>query len=186
MKQPKQGTMRVLYVVTMGFLSAILLLGQVGMAILPNIEPVSFLIIVYTLVYRKKVFYIIYTFVFLEGLIYGFGIWWVSYLYIWTILACIVLLMCKNESVVVWSILAGAYGLSFGFLCAIPYFITGGIGGGIAYYLMGIPYDISHCIGNTVITLVMFKPVYGALKKMHQSQTSFLRNTGKSGTTIHA
>lgn len=178
--------MRVLYVVTMGFLSAILLLGQLGMAFLPNIEPVTFLIIVYTLIYRKKVFYIIYTFVILEGLIYGFGIWWFSYLYIWTILACIVLLMQKKESAAVWSIVAGAYGLSFGLLCSIPYFISGGIGGGLSYYLMGIPYDIIHCIGNTVITFVMFKPVYHALKKMHQSQTSLLKNTGKAGTTIRA
>ena len=92
-RQPKKSTMKAMYMVTMGFLSAILLIGQVGMAALPNIEPVTMLIIVYTLIYKKQVFYIIYTFVVLEGLIYGFGIWWFSYLYIWTILAVIVLLM---------------------------------------------------------------------------------------------
>lgn len=96
-RQPKKGTMKAMYMVTMGFLSAILLIGQVGMAALPNIEPVTMLIIVYTLIYRKQVFYIIYTFVILEGLIYGFGIWWFSYLYIWTILAVIVLLMKKTS-----------------------------------------------------------------------------------------
>ena len=130
-RQPKKGTMKAMYMVTMGFLSAILLIGQVGMAALPNIEPVTMLIIVYTLIYRKQVFYIIYTFVILEGLIYGFGIWWFSYLYIWTILAVIVLLMKKNQSVLMWVVVAGAYGLAFGFLCAIPYFISGGWGAGI-------------------------------------------------------
>ena len=36
-RQPKKGTMKAMYMVTMGFLSAILLIGQVGMAALPNI-----------------------------------------------------------------------------------------------------------------------------------------------------
>ena len=61
--------------VSMGFLSAILLIGQVGMSYLPNIEIVSLLIYIYTQVYHKKVFFIIYVFVFLEGCIYGFGLW---------------------------------------------------------------------------------------------------------------
>ena len=120
-RQPKKGTMKAMYMVTMGFLSAILLIGQVGMAALPNIEPVTMLIIVYTLIYRKQVFYIIYTFVILEGLIYGFGIWWFSYLYIWTILAVIVLLMKKNQSVLMWVVVAGSMVLPLDFY--VPFHI---------------------------------------------------------------
>ena len=71
----------------LGLLTAILFLGQVFLAILPNIEVVSLLIILYTLTCRKKVFLIIYAFVLLEGFCYGFGMWWFSYLYIWSILA---------------------------------------------------------------------------------------------------
>ncbi len=179
-RQPKKGTMKAMYMVTMGFLSAILLIGQVGMAALPNIEPVTMLIIVYTLIYRKQVFYIIYTFVILEGLIYGFGIWWFSYLYIWTILAVIVLLMKKNQSVLMWVVVAGAYGLAFGFLCAIPYFISGGWGAGIAYWMSGIPYDITHCIGNTVLTALLFKPVYNVLNKMNRAQLVYMTNVEKT------
>lgn len=180
MRYSKQNTMRVLYIVTMGLLSAILLLGQVGMAVLPNIEPVTLLVIVYTLVYRKKVFYIIYAFVFMEGLIYGFGLWWFSYLYIWTILALIVLCMRKNESLVIWVVLAGAYGLGFGLLCSLPYFVSGGIGGGLAYWVAGIPYDIIHCAGNIAITALVFKPVYSTLQKLHNTQLVYIHNTEKS------
>ncbi|MDO4275152.1 MAG: hypothetical protein Q4D16_15900 [Eubacteriales bacterium] len=179
MKIPRHNSMKVIYVVTMGLLSTILLLGQIGIAALPNIEPVTLLVIIYTLVYGKKVFYIIYTFVFMEGLVYGFGIWWVSYLYIWSILALIVLLMKKNESIVIWTVLAGAYGLCFGFLCAFPYFISGGPGAGLAYWIAGIPYDITHCIGNVVITAILFKPVYKVLKNLHNSQMVYIRGTGK-------
>ena len=119
--------------VILAFLTAILLVGQVGMAFLHNIEVVSLLIIIYTLLYKKKVFYIIYIFAFLEGIIYGFGIWWFMYLYVWTILALITMLCSRNESVVMWSILSGAFGLGFGFLCSFPYFIISGVGGGLAY-----------------------------------------------------
>jgi energy-coupling factor transport system substrate-specific component len=179
-QKAKQNSMRVIYVVTMGLLSAILVIGQVGMAALPNIEPVTMLIIAYTLVYRKKVFYIIYAFALIEGIIYGFGIWWLNYLYVWTILAFIVLAMQKNESLVIWCVLAGAYGLCFGFLCSIPYFISGGLGAGFAYWASGIPYDITHCIGNIAVTGLLFKPVYNVLRKMHNSQLSYIQNREKS------
>lgn len=50
--KPVMRTQTVIDIVTMGLLSAILLLGQVGMAFLPSIEPVTLLIILYTLVYN--------------------------------------------------------------------------------------------------------------------------------------
>ena len=117
---------KIMDLVTMGLLAAILLVGQLGMSFLPNIEPVSALIILYTLVYKKRVFPIIYVFVLLEGIIFGFNIWWVSYLYIWSILALVTFAFQKTDSAVFWAVVSGAFGLSFGALCAIPYLISGG------------------------------------------------------------
>lgn len=159
-----------IHIVTLGVLSAILLTGQLGMAFLPNIEPVSTLIILYTLVYKKQVFPIIYTFVLLEGIIFGFGIWWVSYLYIWSILAFIVLICHKIDSAVLWAVISGAFGLLFGALCAVPYLIAGGPGAALAYWSAGIPYDILHCCGNFVLTLVLYKPLLRLLKRLHETQ----------------
>ena len=176
MKQ-KTRTMKVIHIVTMGLLSTILFLGQVGMSMLPNIEPVTLLIILYTLVYKKRVFYIIYAFVFLEGLIYGFGIWWISYLYIWTILALLTMILQKNQSVIIWAVFAGAYGLLFGALTSIPYLVTGGPAAAFAYWASGIPYDIIHCAGNFVLTLVLYKPLLSLLKKLHNSQNNLFQGT---------
>lgn len=164
------------YLATMGVLSAVLLIGQMGMSFLPNIEPITCLIIIYTLIYKKRVFPMIYTFVILEGLVFGFGIWWVSYLYIWSILAALTMLFRKNQSVVIWAVLAGSYGLLFGAMCAIPYLISGGIGAAFSYWVSGIPYDIIHCIGNFVITMVIFQPVYQTLKKLHVLQLEGLQS----------
>lgn len=168
MEQSKN-SQKVKSIVTMGGLSAILLAGQLGMSFLPNIEPVTPLIILYTLIYRKQVFPIIYTFVLLEGMVFGFGIWWISYLYIWSILAFLVLILPPDSPTVLWAITAGAFGLLFGALCAIPYLISGGPAAAFAYWAAGIPYDILHCAGNFTLTLILFKPLFHVLKKLHSS-----------------
>ncbi len=153
--------------VSMGFLSAILLIGQVGMSYLPNIEIVSLLIYIYTQVYRKKVFFIIYVFVFLEGCIYGFGLWWFGYLYIWSVLALIVLWNGRQQtSVIMTAVILGAYGLSFGMLYALPYFIAGGWAAGFSYWVSGIPFDLIHCAGNVAVSLICYRPLRTLLGKL--------------------
>ena len=110
----------------MGLLTAIVFAVQVALGFLPNIELVTLLFILYTLFLGKKVFFIIFAFIFLEGIFYGFGIWWVNYLYIPPLQALITLALRKHTSVIFWSMISGIYGFSFGALCAIPYFFIGG------------------------------------------------------------
>lgn len=151
----------------MALLSAILLIGQVGLSFLPNIEIVSLLIYIYTQIYRKKVFFIIYVFVFLEGCIYGVGLWWFGYLYIWSILALIVLLHGKQQTpVLMTSVILGAYGISFGFLYSIPYFAAGGWAAGFSYWVSGIPFDLLHCAGNVAVSLICYRPLRSLLGRL--------------------
>ena len=84
-------------VVLCALLAAMMTALKEAMALLPNIEPVSLLILVYALVFRWDVFYIIYTFVLLEGLLYGFHLWWITYLYIWSLWALVVLLIGRKR-----------------------------------------------------------------------------------------
>ena len=149
----------------MGILSALLIIGQVALGFLPNIEVVTLLVIAYTLVFGKKVFFIIYIFVLVEGLIYGFGLWWINYLYVWSVQAAVTLFFRKQKSVLFWSILSGFFGITFGALCALPYFAIGGPQAAFAYWISGLAYDIPHCIGNVVVCLALFKPVLSILKR---------------------
>ncbi len=150
----------------MGVLTALLFTGQVVMSFLPNLEIVSLLIILYTIFFGKKVFWMIYGFVFLEGFLYGFGMWWFQYLYIWSILAMVVLLLRNNTSALFWSIISGFFGLSFGALCTLPYLFTGGPAAAFSYWVSGLGFDLTHCIGNVVLCLVLFKPLYALLQKV--------------------
>ena len=149
----------------LGLLTALLLGSKLAMAWLPNIEPVSLLILVYTLVFGRQVFYIIYTFVLLEGLIFGFQLWWVTYLYIWALWALAVFLLArgKGQPVLVWAAASGAFGLSFGALDALPY-LAGGPWAALSYWVAGIPFDLLHCAGNFFLALALEKPLYVLLK----------------------
>lgn len=153
--------------VTLSLLSALLFIGQVGMSFLPNIEAVSLLVYIYTQIYRKKAFLIIYVFVFLEGCVYGFGLWWLSYLYLWSILAVVVLMTkTRQTSTSVTAVILGAYGLLFGMLCSIPCFFTGGWAAGFSYWVSGIPFDLIHCVGNIVISLILYRPLHALVQKL--------------------
>lgn len=150
--------------ISMAFLAAIAFAGQVALASLPNIEIVTLLFMLYTIVCGKRVFAIIYVFVLLEGVLYGFGLWWFSYLYVWSILAVIVHLLRRNRSVVFWAVVSGAFGLCFGALFAIPYLFSGGIAAAFSYWVAGIPFDLIHCVSNIVLVLVLWKPLLTLLQ----------------------
>lgn len=150
-------------ITVMALLGAVLYVGQVALAFLPNIEVVSVLVLVYTLTFERKALLPIYVFVLLEGVTYGFGIWWFMYLYVWAVLYLVVRLLHKNDSVLVWAVVNGAYGLSFGALCAVPYLAAGGIGTAVAWWTSGIPWDIAHCAGNFATALVLYRPLMAVL-----------------------
>ena len=155
-------------VVLCAVLAAVMAALQTAMAFLPNIEPVSLLILVYTLVFGRNVFYIIYTFVFLEGLLYGFQLWWVTYLYIWSLWALAVMLIGrkKEHGPLTWAVASGAFGLSFGALDALPY-LAGGLAAAAARWISGIPFDLLHCGGNFFLALILEKPLYQLLVQLH-------------------
>ena len=142
-------------------LSALLLTSQVALAVLPNIEVVSLLVILYTLFFKKKTLYIIYIFAILEGLVYGFGTWW--FMYLWGITT----LFKEEKNPVIWAFISGFFGLLFGTLCSVPYFIIGGVNMGLSWIAAGLMADVIHGVGNFVVTLVLFKPLYTAFQKIH-------------------
>ena len=145
---------------------ATLEVAKFALSFLPNVELVTLLIMLYTLYFGRKIIYVIPVFVLIEGIVWGFGIWWIMYLYLWPLLALITYLFRKTESVIFWAVLAGVFGLIFGALCAIPYFFIGGWSTAVSWWVAGITHDIIHCVSYVVITLVLFPPLRKALSKL--------------------
>lgn len=145
-------------------LAALLLVSQVSLSWLPNIELVSLLLILYTRIFGKHVWLILYAFVLLEGLVYGFGLWWFTYLYVWPILPATVFLIYRNKpGTLSISLHSGIFGMLFGFLCSGFYFVSGGPGAALAWWIAGIPFDIIHGAGNFLLSLILFDPLYRLL-----------------------
>ena len=150
-----------------GILGALTFGAKVAMSFLPNIEPVSLFVILYTVVFGRKALYPIYLYVLLEILFYGIQLWNINYLYIWTLLALGAWMIRKTDSPVVWATLSGGFGLLFGALCAPVYLFSGGIGFAVSWWLSGIPFDILHCAGNFVMALLLFKPLRKLLSSLY-------------------
>ena len=139
---------------------------QVVMAPLPNIEPVSLLVMLFAVTFGWKSLYCIYTFVLMEILFHGLGLWNINYLYIWTMLAVPSVMLRKMEPALGWALLSGVFGLAFGALCGIVDVFIGGFGYAAAKWVSGIPFDLLHCGGNFAIALVLWKPLHRLLQKL--------------------
>lgn len=140
-------------------MGVLMYVSQVIMASLPNIELVSFLTVIVARRFGFKSFISVYTFAFLEIVTYGFSIWNIMYLYVWAILALMVLPFRRIDNVFLYTVISGAFGIAFGTLCSIPYFITGGFAMGISWIIYGFSFDITHCIGNVVLMAVLYIPI---------------------------
>ncbi len=141
------------------FMGVLMYVSQVIMAPLTNIELVSFLTILVARRFGFKSLISVYVFVPLELLTYGFHIWSINYLYVWAILALIVIPLRKIDNVILYTVISGVFGILFGTFCSIPYFIMGGIPLGVTYIISGFGFDIPHCIGNIVLTLILYIPI---------------------------
>lgn len=146
--------------------------AKASMAVLPNIEPVSLLVLVYTAVFGRGALYPIYTYVLLELLLFGIGLWSLNYLYVWLVLYLLCRAFRAMKSPWGWAILSGAFGLGFGLLCTPVYCITGGWAFGLSWWISGIPFDALHCAGNFCLALVLYRPLTRALSALKQHYLS--------------
>ncbi len=151
-----------------GILGALTFAAKVVMAALPNIEPVSLMVMLFAVTFGRKCFFPIYVYVLLEFLLYGFNTWSVNYLYVWAILALAALAGRKMESPLGWAVLSGVFGLAFGALCAPVDIVIGGFGYAVSKWVNGIPFDLLHCAGNFVLALLLFAPLRRVLDRLYR------------------
>ncbi len=148
-------------------LSAVLYVSKLALDFLPNIEVVTLLIILYTLMLGKETFAIVMVFNLFQGLQWGFGLWWVSYMYTWPALCLIVLLLRRliKEEFLLWSVIAGSYGLLFGAFFALAY-LPLDPGYALTYWITGLTWDVWHAVVNFILMAVLGKPFYKILKQV--------------------
>lgn len=152
-----------------GMLGGLMFAGKVALMALPNVEPVSLLVMLFAVVFGRKCLYPIYIYVLLEMLLHGLHLWVFNYLYIWTLLAGAAWLMREMRQPLGWALLSGVFGLLFGVLCAPVYLVVGGPMYAVSWWVSGIPFDMIHALSNFVIALVLFVPLRTLLERLYQS-----------------
>lgn len=152
-------------------LGALMFVSKIVMEGLPNIHLLGMLTMTYTIVFRKKALIPIYVYVLLNGLYAGFNSWWIPYLYIWTILWGVTMLLPKKMpkvvATVVYPLICALHGLFFGALYApiqaLMFRFT--FEQTLAWIAAGLTFDIIHMAGNFALGLLIF-PVSATLKKL--------------------
>lgn len=136
------------------------------MAALPNIEPVSLLIILAAISFKKEAFTSVIVYVCLEFLVFGFGLYSICYLYIWPGLFFISRLFKKEHSALFWASFSGLFGLSFGLWCSLIQLLIGGWQLAASWILAGLLFDMIHAAGNFFIMLFLYHPLYSLFTKI--------------------
>ncbi len=140
----------------------------------PNIHLVGVFIIAITVVYRKKALYPIYIYVFLDGLFGGFSTWWVPYLYIWTVLWGVTMLIPKNINPkiqpLIYMTVCALHGFLYGILYAPAqaFFFNLDFNGTVSWIVAGLPYDLIHGVSNFLCGILIF-PIINVLKSVNSS-----------------
>ena len=151
-----------------GMLAAVTFGAKWVMAALPNIEPVSLMVMIFGAVFGWKALFPVAVYVAAEILFYGLGPWNINYLYVWPLLAVLAVCLRNMRSGLGWALLSGVFGLMFGALCAPVDVVIGGWAYAVGKWVSGIPFDLTHCAGNFAIALVLFVPLRTLTQKLYE------------------
>ena len=152
-------------------LGALMVASKVLMEILPNIHLVGVFIVSITVVYRQKALYPISVYIFLTGLFAGFDAWWIPYLYIWTILWGIIMLLPQNMprkmQFIAYPLICAIHGFAFGILYSPAQALMFGLNlrQTCAWIISGLPFDLIHGFSNLGLGFLIV-PLSNLLRKL--------------------
>lgn len=163
-------------IVLFAILGTLMVASKKAMEFLPNIHMLGLFVMSITIVYRVRALIPIYIYIFLDGLLGGFALWWIPYLYIWTVLWGFTMLIPKNISskaaMIVYPAVCSLHGILFGTLYAPAQAIMFGLSfkKTIAWIVAGVPFDIIHAVSNFCMGLMVL-PLSNALLKLENYYT---------------
>lgn len=166
---------KALEMVIFAMFGALMFCSKIIMEALPNIHLLGMFTIVLTLTFRWRALIPIYIYVFLNGVYAGFNVWWVPYLYIWTVLWAITMLlpkkMPKRLCMIVYPVVCSLHGFAFGILYAPAQALFFGLNFSetLVWISAGAIFDLIHGISNFAVGLLIV-PFTSLLQKMVKRQ----------------
>ena len=168
----KKALLTVYEIAVFGMLGALMMVSDLVMNFIPNVHLVGVMIVVLTVVYRWKALLPIYVYVLLIGLMEGIGMWWIPYLYVWTLLWGMVMLLPKRMpawlSPIVYALVCGLHGFGFGFWWIPSQMLLMSFSWkqALVWWQFGFfTADIPHGIGNLVGSILII-PLVNLIRKL--------------------
>jgi energy-coupling factor transport system substrate-specific component len=171
-KQPLQAVEIALF----AMFGSLMFLTKYLMQALPNIHLLAMFIAAFTIVYRWKALTPLYVYVLIDGVVGGFAMWWVPYLYIWlTIWGAVMLAapamerrqVSAKKQAAVYMALCALHGLTFGAMYAPLQALMYGLNfkAMLAWIAAGLWFDALHGAGNFVAGALVL-PLAGLLRRL--------------------
>lgn len=196
----KNGKLATIFVARVALIAALLTVGKMAFAAVPNVEVVTVLIIVYGatlgLPYALTATLVFCT---VEMAIWPPHTWVLLYYIYWPALALVSSLTLRRANIVrttVFAVIIAVVGsFLFGLLsaCVDTLFCVANLSPAdlreywIAYYLRGVYFDVVHIISNAIIVSVLFAPLVLLVRKMAPDACSIVsgkfKKLSKAGGT---
>lgn len=142
-------------------LGALMFAGKKLMEWIPNVHPLTMLVMVYTIVYRRKAVFPIFVYLAMDTAVTGGFTWIVPYYYIFPLYWLITLLLPRRLpaacATILYSVVCALFGLAFGTLYApwqaLMYRLS--FEKTIAWIVAGLPWDVMHALGNLAASVLI-------------------------------
>ena len=110
MSAGKSARLSIREIAELSLFCALMVAGKECLRLIPNVHPVTLLLLLATAVYGAKALYPAFGFALLEIALYGAGLWNLMYLYVWPIVVLAALPFRRSESRAFWAAIAGRTG----------------------------------------------------------------------------
>jgi len=156
-----------------GILAAVNIASRIIMQSLPNVKPVTSIIIVSVLLFglRFGVGLTVVTTV-VSNLFLGMGVWTLFQILAWVVICVLTDLLAemfrkmhKDPPLVFMACFALMMGYVFGFVVSLDHLLMGGWGYFLPYYISGLLFDTFHAAGNFFFYLICAPVLMRVMKR---------------------
>lgn len=146
-------------------LASIAIVGRFAFSIIPNVQPVTTIIIIGGIILGPIPAIILAILItYLSNLFLGMGIWTIGQIIAWSSIGLLSGLLgklkLKLSTLVLFSILTGYL---YGFIISLTTYTVAGKF--LPYYLAGLPFDTYHALGNGLFMAILYPTVSMLLYK---------------------
>ncbi|WP_343032903.1 ECF transporter S component [Virgibacillus doumboii] len=162
----------------LALLAALAVVGRAAFAFIPNVQPVTSLIIICGLLLGPLAAIILAGLTtFLSNMLLGMGVWTVWQIVSWGLIGLLSGLLGKYpRKIPIWIIVLFSIfsGFLYGFVISLmTYSVAGQFW---PYFIAGLPFTVNHAVGNAIF-MIMFYPAIVHLFKKYANNRFNLQNT---------